>query len=224
MDENKEKLNGENSASEGWQTASAAEAEAASSPEDEQKVTKKTLGRELLEWGEAIVLAVLIALVVRSFIFTVVRVDGHSMDSTLSHNDRLVVWRLGYEPKQGDIIIFAPPIPENEERSSFNQVYWVKRVIATGGQHVDIDYSTNSVYVDGEKLEEDYLNEIMTNPGSGTITSIDVPEGKVFLMGDNRNYSRDCRYIGAVDEDTIVGKAVLRFWPLSSFGAVTHAN
>lgn len=197
-------------------------AEAAPVAEAAAAAVKKPFWRELLEWGEAIVIAVLIAVVVRSFLFTVVRVDGQSMDNTLANNDRLIVWRLGYEPAQGDIVIFAPPIPDNEGRNSFNRIYWVKRVIATGGQHVEIDYSENAVYVDGEKLDEPYLHEAMVQPGSAanTITSIDIPEGQVFLMGDNRNYSRDCRYIGPVDEDTIVGKAVFRFWPFNSVGGV----
>lgn len=182
---------------------------------------KKTVGREILEWVGAIVLAIAVAALIRTFLFTVVRVDGHSMDNTLSHNDRLIVWRLGYECTQGDIVIFAPPIAENENKNMFNRIYWVKRVIATGGQHVEIDYSNNAVYVDGEKLDEEYLPEIMSPPlESAAISSIDVPEGYVFLLGDNRNRSRDCRYIGAVPESTVVGKAVFRFWPFNGFGTV----
>ncbi len=197
-------------------------AEASELGEAVEAVAKKSIGREILEWCEAIVIAVLLALVIRTFVFTVVRVDGQSMDHTLANNDRLVVWRLGYEAEQGDIVIFAPPIPDNVGKNPFNRIYWVKRVIAVGGQHVEIDYSTNSVYVDGEKLDEPYLPEAMLPPANeaNTITSVDVPAGQVFLMGDNRNASRDCRYIGPVAEDTIVGKAVLRFWPLDVIGGV----
>lgn len=203
--------------------AQAAEAENENTETEGKK--NKTLGRELLEWAEAIVLAVLVAMVIRGFIFTVVRVDGQSMDHTLANNDRLIVWRLGYEPKQGDIVIFAPDIPENNGTNIFNRIYWVKRVIAVGGQHVEINYDENAVYVDGKKLEEDYLPEVMRHPVAGNvITSIDVEEGHVFLMGDNRNNSRDSRSIGQVNADDVVGKAVLRFWPLGSFGPVTHAD
>ena len=168
---------------------------------------KKSAKKELLEWLQAIVIAVVLALLVRNFIFTVVRVDGQSMEPTLQHNDRMIVWRLGYEPEEGDIVIFNPPGYEKN-------VYWVKRVIATEGQHVEIDYSSNSVYVDGEKLDETYLGERMQN--MGTLTEIDVPEGCVFVLGDNRNHSTDGRVIGPISEDSIVGEAVLRFWPLTN--------
>ena len=187
----------------------------------------KSLGREILEWTEAIVLAVIVAMLVRGFIFTVVKVDGQSMDNTLANNDRLIVWRLGYEPKQGDIVVFAPDIAQNHNTHIFNRVYWIKRVIATEGQHVEINYDENAVYVDGVKLDEPYLPEPMRRPNSSSgnvIESIDIPEGHVFLMGDNRNHSNDCRNIGPVDVKDIVGKASLRFWPFSSFGTVTHNN
>jgi len=131
---------------------------------------------------------------------------------TLNDSDRMIVWQLGYEPERGDIVVFNPPgQPEN--------VYWIKRVIATEGEHVRIDYSTNSVYVDDEKLTEDYILEPMRVPGSPTaITEMTVPEGEVFVMGDNRNNSSDSRVaeINSISEDRIVGEAVLRFWPFDS--------
>ncbi len=177
---------------------------------DEEKTVqavKKSAGRELFEWVQAIVIAVVLALIIRSFIFTVVRVDGQSMEPTLQHNNRMIVWRLGYEPKQGDIVIFNPPGYDKN-------IYWVKRVIALPGQHVEIDYNSNSVYVDGEKLDEPYLGEEMLP--QQTITEIDVPEGCVFVMGDNRNHSTDGRVIGAIEKKSIIGRAVFRFWPLGS--------
>lgn len=163
--------------------------------------------KEIFEWIQAIVIAVVLALFIRSFIFTVVRVDGESMEPTLQNNDRMIVWRLGYEPKQGDIIIFNPPgYPKN--------IYWVKRVIALGGQHVEIDYASNSVYVDGEKLDETYLGEEMMP--QTTLTEVDVPEGSIFVMGDNRNHSTDGRVIGPVEKSRVVGRAVWRFWPFNN--------
>ena len=172
----------------------------------EETIQKKSVLKETIEWVQAIVIAVLLALFVRQFLFTIVRVDGQSMEPTLQHNDRMIVWRLGYQPEAGDIIIFNPPGYEKN-------VYWVKRIIATEGQTVEIDYSDNSVYVDGEKLDEPYLGERMDY--QHTLTEIEVPEGCVFVLGDNRNHSTDGRVIGPVSEDHIVGEAVIRFWPLS---------
>ncbi len=173
---------------------------------------KKGPVREMFEWIQAIAIAVILALVIRSFIFTVVRVDGESMLPTLQNNDRMIVWRLGYEPRQGDIVIFNPPGYDKG-------IYWVKRVIAVEGQHVEIDYNTNSVYVDGEKLDEAYLGEEMIPQQS--ITEIDVPENSIFVLGDNRNHSTDGRIIGAVEKKSIVGRAVLRFWPFNNITAFT---
>ena len=167
---------------------------------------KKSAKKEVIEWIQAIVIAVVLALVVRSFIFTVVRVDGQSMEPTLEHNNRMIVWRLGHEPKQGDIVIFNPPGYDKK-------IFWVKRVIATEGQRVEIDYATNSVYVDGKKLDEPYLGEVMQN--MNTLTEIDVPKDCVFLLGDNRNHSTDGRVIGPVSKNCVIGEAVLRFWPLT---------
>ena len=171
-----------------------------------EKNKKKSAKKEMIEWIQAIVIAVVLALIVRSFIFTVVRVDGQSMEPTLQHNNRMIVWRLGYEPKQGDIVIFNPPGYDKK-------IFWVKRVIATEGQKVEIEYATNSVYVDGQKLDEPYLGEVMQN--MNTLTEIDVPKDCVFLLGDNRNHSTDGRIIGPVNKDCIIGEAVLRFWPFT---------
>ncbi len=173
----------------------------------EEKTPEKSAKKEFLEWVQAIVIAVVLALVIRNFVFTVVRVDGSSMEPTYQNFDRLIVWRLGYEPENGDIVVFNPPgKPENE--------YWIKRVIATEGQHVEIDYDTNAVYVDGEKIDEPYLGEPMLDKGY-RIKELDVPKDCVFVLGDNRNHSSDSRVISAFSQDRIVGKAVLRFWPFN---------
>ncbi len=169
----------------------------------ESKIKKAR--NEVVEWIQAIVIAVVLALIIRNFVFTVVRVDGQSMEPTLSHNDRMIVWRVAYEPKVNDIVIFNP---EGYDKS----IYWVKRVIATEGQHVEINYSQNAVYVDGEKIDEPYLGEAMVD--QGTITEVDIPKGYVFIMGDNRNHSTDGRIIGPIKENTIIGRAVVKFWPI----------
>jgi len=185
-----------------------------------ETIKKKSAAKEMLEWLQAIVIAVVLALVIRSFIFNVVQVKGESMESTLHDADRMIVWRLGYEPKQGDIVVFNPP-------GQGDDVYWIKRVIATEGQHVEVKLWENSVYVDGVKLDEPYMNDCNCSEcnlyggddmidRSYDFTDVVVPEGCVFLMGDNRNHSRDGRDIGPVSEKSVIGKAVLRFWPINS--------
>ena len=187
---------------------------------DGETIQKKSAAKEMLEWLQAIVIAVILALVIRNFIFNVVQVKGESMESTLHDADRMIVWRLGYEPKQGDIVVFNPP-------GQGDDVYWIKRVIATEGQHVEVKLWENAVYVDGVKLDEPYMNDCSCSEcnlyggddmidRSYDFTDVVVPEGCVFLMGDNRNHSRDGRDIGPVSEKSVIGKAVLRFWPLNS--------
>lgn len=177
----------------------------------------KGLKKEILEWVEAILIAVVIAFVVRTFVMTVVRVDGDSMVDTLHNNERLIVWKLGYKPHQGDIVIFHP---RNAPKD-----YYVKRVIATGGQTVTIDFDANIVYVDGEAIDEPYINQneddVLENRGFSD-TTWNVPEGSVFVMGDNRNHSLDSRssQVSFVSEKSIIGNVLVRFWPLNKAGTI----
>ena len=150
------------------------------------------------------------ALIIIAFIFTfivrIVGVDGNSMNNTLSHGDWLLVSAINTEFEQGDIVISTQP-------NAFNEPI-VKRVIAKGGQTVDIDFIKGEVYVDGEKLDEPYIAEPTTTP-EGVSFPIVVPEGKLFLMGDNRNDSTDSRspMVGCVDEHYILGVAKCRVTP-----------
>ncbi|MDO4562491.1 MAG: signal peptidase I [Clostridia bacterium] len=163
--------------------------------------------KEAAEWIQAIVVAVVLALIIRTFIFTVVKVDGPSMEETLHHEERLIVWRLLYQPTQGDIIIFHPAkAPEK---------CYVKRIIATEGQSVYVDYENNQVLVDGYPIDEPYIPEAMRP--IYTSKEMIVPEDSVFVMGDNRNHSSDSRdsTVGFVKKSSILGKAVIRFWPFN---------
>ena len=145
------------------------------------------------------------------FLFRIVDVSGDSMNPTLTNGDKLVVSDVFYKPKQGDIVIFR--------KDEYKPEALVKRVIATEGQTVEIDFDRGRVYVDGELLDEPYIAEPTRNQldfkGAQT-----VPEGCVFVMGDNRNASSDSRKaeIGMVDERLIVGKVLLRVFPLDSIG------
>ena len=152
----------------------------------------------------AAVLALLIALgAFLAFAVGVCRVDSNAMLPTLRSGDTIVVWRIGVSPRQGDVVVF-------ERDFASVQGLDVKRVIAVGGQTVRIDYGNNGVYVDGKLLNEPYLMEPMEEPYFEHSTVVVVPEGSVFLMGDNRNNSADSRDVrlGPVDCGDIIGKAL----------------
>ncbi len=178
---------------------------------------EKSVVREIFEWVMCIVIAVAVAMFLKTFIMTVAMVDGNSMLDTLHDKERLIAWKLGYEPDNNDIIIFQP-----RESTPQSRKYFVKRVIATENQTVEIKYDENAVYVDGEKIEEPYIYEEMLDVSFGSTDYWVVPEGHVFVMGDNRNNSRDSRSdsVGFVDHDSIEGKVVFRFWPLNKIGTV----
>lgn len=164
--------------------------------------------RELYEWVQALICSVLAVVLAFTFVVRLIGVDGHSMVPTLQDGDRLLVLNSmlcgGYEP--GDIVVLR--------KESFLPTPIVKRVIATAGQVVDIDFGSGVVYVDGRRLHEDYINELTFTP-EGTEFPLTVPEGCVFVMGDNRNRSTDSRsdQLGTIDERYIIGRAVFLALP-----------
>lgn len=189
-------------------------------PVEETQAPKKNIWKEILDWVVSIAVAIVIALVIRNYVFTLVRVDGASMDPTLAHGDTLFTRIIGYTPAQGDIVIFHPPISETDRKPNKDTAY-VKRVIALEGQEVDI--TPEGVTVDGELLEEDYILEEMNVivPNSIEYPFV-VPEDTIFVLGDNRNNSHDSRSkdVGAVPLENIIGKAHIRLLPFSTFGSL----
>lgn len=182
--------------------------------------------KEIRDWVVAIAIAVVLALLIRNFVFTLVKVQGASMQPTLQENDRLYVNRFFYAPKKGDVIIFKPASDPDRP--------YVKRVIATEGDTLYIDFETGDVYVNGVVIDEPYINNPTTRSGSyimdliaegkyGPDSPIVIEKDKVFVMGDNRNNSKDSREIGQIPEDEFIGGAVFRFWPLSNFGSVAYS-
>lgn len=169
--------------------------------------------KEAFDWVVSIALALIIALLIRKFVFTLVKVDGPSMNPTLTHGDTLFTRRIMYTPEVGDIIIFRPP---NSPKTPY-----VKRVIALEGQTVDIDSDTGAVIVDGEVYDEPYIQEPIRRMGDMQFP-FTVPEDTVFVLGDNRNNSHDSRDsdVGAVPVENIIGKAQIRLLPISSFGSL----
>ena len=166
-------------------------------------------GRELYEWAQALVCSVLTVVVLFTFAVRIIGVSGGSMRETLQNGDLLLVldgWLCGdYGP--GDIVILRKP-----GFHEGNPI--VKRVVAAAGQTVDIDFDSGTVYVEGEALREDYINEL-TFLEEGTEFPLTVPEGHIFVMGDNRNRSSDSRdsNLGTVDTRYVIGRAVAVAFP-----------
>lgn len=179
------------------------------------KAGKQSLLAEIYDWLEVFAVSVAAVFFLFAFVARVAVVDGDSMNQTLKHGDKLIVQELFYTPKQGDIIVCQ------SEFFGFQEPL-VKRIIATEGQTITLDSESWTVCVNGEPLEEDYVNYIAGMPMVGWSygESYTVPEGMVFVMGDNRNGSWDSRdsRIGPIDERLIVGKVVFRFLPFDSFG------
>ena len=176
---------------------------------------EKRYGRNLnlLEWYDALVFA--LAVLVAFFIFfaRVVAVDGSSMAPTLTNGDRLIVQSIGYKPSAGDIVVIDSYINYGKPL--------VKRVIAVGGDTVDIDPAAGVVLVNGQPLSEPYVAERTTEMGDMAFP-VTVPAGSVFVMGDNRQHSTDSRFVsvGFIDERDLLGRAVLRVFPLDKAGKV----
>jgi len=154
-----------------------------------------------------------ILILIITFVFTMVIVDGRSMQHTLESGDKIIVTKMGYQPKDGDVIVVG------KSEDGYSKPI-VKRVIATEGQTLKIDFENQQVIVDGKVLDEPYISS-ETIEGTAEIPEV-IPEGYVFVMGDNRYISMDSRYkdIGLVNVDDIVGKAVFVVFPFDRFGFI----
>lgn len=181
----------------------------------------------ILELIEIMSMSIVVVILVFTFIGRLSTVDGSSMNNTLTDGDRVIITNLFYTPQNGDIIVF-------QQADGYFKTPLVKRVIAKGGDTLRIDFSSWKVYVNGELVDEPYVNKDMFNSMksedyfsvykqyldvTGTMT---IPEGYVFAMGDNRNHSSDSRYEGVklVSVNDIMGKLILRIAPISEFGKV----
>lgn len=168
---------------------------------------------EAYDWAESIVFALAIVILVFTFIVRPVGVSGISMLNTLHDGDKVIICNINYTPKQGDIVVLstsAVPTPI------------IKRVIAVGGQEVSIDYDNNKVYVDGKEYDAPIKEKMDASRKGDVALPATVPPDCVFVMGDNRNNSLDSRYseIGMIKNKYILGHAVFRILPFSSFGVL----
>lgn len=188
---------------------------------------KPKLAASIYDWVETFCYAMALMVVLFLLVCRYVTVDGDSMRETLHDSDKLIISGLGYTPETGDIVVVNVPAYQNPI---------IKRVIATEGQEVEIDFENWTVRVDGVLLEEDYINrdtnydginddhrEWMAGSQTGErVLRFTVEPGKLFVMGDNRNHSTDSRSstVGQVDERQVLGRVLLRLFPFSAFGTV----
>ena len=170
--------------------------------------------REIYDWIYCLSVALIICVVIFAFFIRLIDVRGTSMNPTLNNNDKMLVSGLFYEPKVGDVVVFKKDEYDPERAL-------VKRVIATEGQVINMDFDHGIVYVDGVPIEEDYIMEPTTNK-IDFIGPQTVPENCVFVMGDNRNAPTDSRKkeIGMVDTRLILGRAYAVVYPLSQVRAI----
>ena len=173
---------------------------------------KERMKRSIISLGITVITALILAFLLRSFVFVLATVDGPSMEPTLQNNEKILVTRYSYyfhEIERGDVIVCRF---DNENYPD----YYVKRVVALGGETVKIE--NGIVYVNDVPLEENYIKE----PPRNDMEEVLVPVGYVFVMGDNRNNSTDSRksYIGPIAQELVVGKARCILFPLSNFGSI----
>lgn len=170
--------------------------------------------RDAYEWIQCFMAALIICVIAFAFFVRIINVSGTSMNPTLINNDKMLVSDVLYKPENGDVVVFKTDSYDPNKAL-------VKRVIATEGQVVNIDFDEGVVYVDGVALRERYIAE-PTNNKIDFIGPQTVPKGCVFVMGDNRNASTDSRdnRIGMVDERLIIGKVYAVIYPLSNLGFV----
>lgn len=175
---------------------------------------------EAWEWTKALLIAAVLVILIRWFIFAPFIVDGPSMEPTFHTGERLIVNKIIYtirNPERGEVVVFHAP----------SGLDYIKRVVALPGEKLKIE--DNKLFINGEELKESYIQEAidLAKSQSGRNYNADfkettVAEGTVFVMGDNRLNSTDSRIIGSVSYDKIVGRADVRFWPLNKLGLIRH--
>ena len=179
---------------------------------------KMDIRKEVLSWIFYLLFVVVLTYLIIHFVGQRTMVDGRSMENTLHDGDNLIVEKLSYrfsDPKRFDIIVFPPHSNPKE--------YYIKRIIGLPGETVQIDEEGN-ILINGEILEENYGKEVIQNPGDAA-EPITLGEDEYFVLGDNRNNSKDSRYqedVGNIRRSEITGRAWVRIWPLSDIGVLKH--
>jgi signal peptidase I len=183
--------------------------------EDANEKPRRRWRRTILEWLGVIGGGIAIALLVEAFLIQAFWIPSPSMEPTLDVGDRVLVNKLSYkfhDVNRGDVVVFErPPGASTGQNDEIKDL--IKRVIAVGGDTVEA--KEGNVYVNGDQIDEDYLE-----PGTPTdnLPLTEIPDGQVFVMGDNRTNSEDSRIFGPIDEDAIVGRAFIRVLPITDIG------
>lgn len=205
------------------------------------KIREKSFIREAMEWILCLLAAFVIAVVIKYFVFTPTLVQQGSMTPTILNGERVLINRLVRTFKmpiyRGDIITFERPAATNEDGTAYydensgvasfvmhdlleiTKISYIKRVIGVAGDHVKIT-NTGDVYVNDKLLNETYLTEDLKTPITGEFYDVVVPDGYVFVMGDNRNGSSDSREFGFIPLEKVEGRVVHRIWPLNKLGKI----
>lgn len=191
---------------------------------------KDTLCGFLLEWLDIIVPVLVTVIIIFSFVFRLSTIDGDSMRNTLigqnkykgTVGDRVIITNLWYEPKNSDIVVISRNAQNTVGAQESSEMPIIKRVIAVGGQTVNIDFQEGIVYVDGVALKEDYISSPTTNSYDVEFP-VYVPEGYIFVLGDNRADSLDSRSSrigenGLIDTRYVLGHAIFRVYPFDRIG------
>ncbi|PWJ51023.1 signal peptidase I [Faecalicatena contorta] len=177
---------------------------------------ERSIIRELFGWIVYILIIVGLTYLIITFVGQRTRVSGSSMETTLSDGDNLIVDKISYrfgEPKRYEIIVFPYQYEEN--------TYYIKRIIGLPGETVQV--MDGDVYINGQKLDENYGNEAMQDSGIAG-EPITLGEDEYFVLGDNRNHSADSRddSVGVLHREDLLGRAWIRIWPFNKFGVIKH--
>lgn len=195
--------------------------------EETKRKKKKNIIKEIMEYVLIIVFALLATRLIKDYVFVPVVVDGQSMETTLLHDDKLIVWEFNYHPKRFDVIVFDAS--EYSPTTTLDSPYYIKRIIGIPGDHVE--FKNDKLFINGEYIEEPFLDKTTNHPASCstftcdfTLESIsdysEIPEGYYLVLGDNRPNSQDSEEFGLIKEEDILGKAVFRVLPFKTFGKI----
>ncbi len=185
------------------------------------------ISKELFDWFETIIVALIAVVIIFTFFFRIATIVGSSMENTLYEGERVIISNLFYEPEFGDIVVISRNTNNSVDENSNDPI--IKRVIATEGQYVDIDFIKGKVYVGDSLNNMKELDEPYTKTPTNAKRDVEFPvyveEGYIFVLGDNRNESVDSRSSaigedGLIDKRYILGKAIYRIWPFEAIGGL----